>query len=212
MLTLLKDFKTNALRESVAELLRDAMSEEQLRPGEQLAEANLSSQLKVGRGTVREALLILAQEGLVAHSQNRGFFVSELTDTDYREYKQVRMVLETLALTLARRQISAEDIRQLGRLKNEIIEAFRSEDFRLCVRTDFEFHRKVWEKSGNSCLSNTLNRVMVPFVTFTIVYGRKVLGATEELYDQRHQLYIDYLKGESTKSADECVRFHLELG
>ena len=50
--------------------------------------------MNVSRGPVREALLVLAQEGLVSHSQNYGFSVLEFNEQDRTEVQQVRLPLE----------------------------------------------------------------------------------------------------------------------
>ena len=77
--------KPVALRVRVAEAIRQALLEGQFSPGENLSEVSLAREMNVSRGPVREALLVLAQEGLITHSQNYGFSVLGFTDEDHTE-------------------------------------------------------------------------------------------------------------------------------
>jgi len=209
MKTALPQVKTFAMRQNAADILRNALLEGRFSPGEGLSEVELASQLNVSRVPVREALLLLSQEGLVIHSQNRGFAVIELSEKDRSEIEQVRLPLESLALSLARQRASAEDLNLLERLKDNLLQAFGSQLFVQFIRDDIEFHRKIWETSGNAQLSNVLKRLMIPYFTYHMVYKLKSPELTEELLKLRHQMYLDFLKGQCSRSAEECVRFHL---
>src|SRR5438128_10813307 len=95
-----------ALREGVAQAIRQALLEGRFKPGEYLSDSALAKEMNVSRGPVREALLILAQQGLITHSQNHGFSVLGFSDRDHREIDDIRLRLETLALTLARARMT----------------------------------------------------------------------------------------------------------
>ncbi|HEU0141043.1 MAG: GntR family transcriptional regulator [Bryobacteraceae bacterium] len=198
-----------SMRASVADTLRQAFLDGYFSPGEDISEVALATQLKVSRGPIRDALLILTQEGLVTHSPNRGFSVLQLTDSDFEHIQNVRLPLEALALTLARGRVSREDVEILETLKEKLMEAFRAGNFSAAARCDLEFHSALWERSGNPWLEAALKRIMVPYFTFTMVYRQKPSTLTEAIIEEQHALYIDYIKGESDKSAEECMRIHL---
>src|SRR6185312_1588614 len=86
------------------------------RPGDHLGEVELASHLGVSRGTVREALRHLQQEGLVTAGARGMLRVSQLTPTEVRELFQVREALEGLAvaqiIASPRRQDAAEALRK----------------------------------------------------------------------------------------------------
>ena len=103
----LPQVKPVSIRHTVGETIRRALLEGRFRPGQPLSEVALASEMSVSRGPVREALLVLAQEGLVSHSQNYGFSVLEFNELDRTEVQQVRLPLEVLALELARRNITS---------------------------------------------------------------------------------------------------------
>jgi DNA-binding GntR family transcriptional regulator len=203
--------KTTAIRDSVAPALRQALLDGLFRPGEDLSEVSLAKQLHVSRGPVREALMMLAQEGLVVHEHNRGFSVFQLSESDFTEIPKVRLALEAQALECARDRVSPSDLGELGELKNQIVAAYEQQDFARTTRHDFEFHSLLWEKTGNKWLILALRRIMVPYFTFTMIYKREHPLLTKELLDKQHEWYLEFLRGATSRSASECVHFHLCL-
>jgi len=89
----------STLRERALRSLRAAITSGRYRPGDHLGEVELASHLGVSRGTVREALRHLQQEGLVT-AGNRGMLrVNSVTPREIRELFRVRAALEGLAVT-----------------------------------------------------------------------------------------------------------------
>src|ERR671914_35648 len=105
-----------SMRQTVVETIRQALLEGRFHPGQPLSEVALASEMNVSRGPVREALLVLAQEGLVSHSQNYGFSVLAFNEHDRTEVQQVRLPLEILALELAKQKITEPDLQDLRSL------------------------------------------------------------------------------------------------
>src|SRR6478735_3441645 len=94
----LPQLKAVSMRESVGEVIRKALYDRRFNAGESLSEARLAAEMGISRGPVREALLVLVQEGLLTHSPNRGFSVINFTAEDLREISEVRVPLEATAL------------------------------------------------------------------------------------------------------------------
>src|SRR5689334_23122426 len=90
----------STLRERALDALRAAITGGQYRPGDHLGEVELASHLGVSRGTVREALRHLQQEGLVTPSARGMLRVRSHTETEIKELFQVRAALEGLAVRL----------------------------------------------------------------------------------------------------------------
>lgn len=211
MEALFPEIKVTAVRESVAELIRAALVEGRLKPGQAVSEPVLAAHLKISRGPIREALLMLAQEGLVSHSQNRGFTVLQLTDDDTRDIAVVRVPLEAVALKTARERSTPDDLGQLSRLKDNLLEASRAGDFGRLAKCDLEFHTALWEKTRNPWLDAALKRVVAPTFVYAMVSLRSSEGVTHEVLTRQHELYLEFLRGECKENAEECVRFHLNL-
>ncbi|PYX78720.1 MAG: hypothetical protein DMG70_30405 [Acidobacteria bacterium] len=199
--------RTSAMRVAAAELIRKGLIEGKFRPGESLSEPALAAELGVSRGPVREALLVLAQEGLIVHNQNRGFSVPKLGPEDHRLITVVQLPLETQVLILARERARELDIRTLEEIKKRLVDISLK---KLNALVHLEFHERIWELSRNPWLEAALRRIMVPFFAFTSMV-HSALELNPQLLDKQHQLYLDFLQGNSTMTAEECVRFHFQF-
>ena len=143
----------STLRERALEALRSAITSGQYRPGDHLGEVELGKHLGVSRGTVREALRHLQQEGLVT-AGNRGMLrVNSVSPREVRELFQVRAALEGLAAA----EIIASPQRDeaVGRLREalgRLVDAGTDGDFAASLEADLGFHLLLCRLSGNSML------------------------------------------------------------
>lgn len=206
---LLPPLKLIAARQNAADAIRKALLQGQFVPGQGLSEVSLAAQLGISRGPVREALLILTQEGLVTHQQNRGFSVIEFTARDQNEIQAIRLPLEAMALELAKPKVTGEDLDRLQELKAELLESYGQTHMADLISAELQFHGYIWEKSDNLWLVNALRRVLVPFYTFAVALEMNRPDLSPELLDRQHSLYIDYLSGVTQISALDCVRSHI---
>lgn len=202
-----------SIRHSIAGALRSALREGRFKFGEDLSEQKLATEMNVSRGPVREALLVLTEEGLITHSPNRGFAVLEFTAQDRAEIDEVRLSLETLALESARGKFSEAELEELQRLKDEVMKLFLDSEYPARDSAEMAFHQMIWAKSGNKWLENSLKRIMTPYFTYSRFLPTVNRNKPDpELVSQQHERYIDFVKGKGKYTAEECVQFHLRLG
>jgi DNA-binding GntR family transcriptional regulator len=147
----------STLRERALESLRSAILSGRYRPGDHLGEVELAGSLGVSRGTVREALRHLQQEGLVTAGTRGMLRVNSLTSTEVHELFRVRAALEALAvrevIASSRRAAAAAALRTaLERLSDEDEPAVRME-------ADLAFHLLLCQLSGNSMLVEAWQRL-----------------------------------------------------
>jgi DNA-binding GntR family transcriptional regulator len=147
----------STLRERALEVLRAAILSGRYGPGDHLGEVELAGSLGVSRGTVREALRHLQQEGLVA-AGNRGMLrVSSLSAHEVRELFRVREALEGLAV----REIIASPGREsaVAALRRALDQLTDDEDFSARIQADLAFHLLLCQLSGNSMLVEAWQRL-----------------------------------------------------
>jgi DNA-binding GntR family transcriptional regulator len=197
------------MRQTVVEAIRQALLNGRFEQGQSLSEVALAAEMNVSRGPVREALLVLAQEGLVTHSQNYGFSVLRLTEQDREEIRQVRFPLEVLALKLARERMGPAALAALEEGIGAICRPFAAGRLADCVMADMNFHARIWDASGNARLAQSLRTLMVPFFAYGSVYKMSRPDLTEQLLEEQHRQYLDFLRGDGVRTAEECVLFHL---
>src|SRR5205809_823198 len=110
------------LHEEAVDRLRQMIVQGQLAPGQRLNERLLCEQLGISRTPLREAIKLLASEGLVALLPNRGAQVAPLEETRLAEALAVMGALEALAGELACRQASDKQIAEVAALHAEMLQ------------------------------------------------------------------------------------------
>jgi DNA-binding GntR family transcriptional regulator len=140
-----------SVADQVAALLRQRILDGEFRPGTQLQELPLASSLGVSRNTMREAIRILALEGLLRRNLHRGVMVSELSLRDVEEIYQLRRMLELPAILAASRP-DAELLKQIRAELQSYEDAVRVSDWPRAVRHDLHFHSLIIRFHGNERL------------------------------------------------------------
>jgi DNA-binding GntR family transcriptional regulator len=150
--------ETTLNRQVYRELLRQLLDGE-IALGTQLDERTLAAQLGVSRTPVREAIIQLVREGLVDYFPYRGHFVKMWTPKEVNDLFEVRKVLEALAVRLAVRKLSQEDIEELHTIVSEIQDTLRRGDIDGFSDADRMFHNTIIQKTGNQTLIDGLDRL-----------------------------------------------------
>jgi DNA-binding GntR family transcriptional regulator len=142
--------------------LRDEIMWGQIAPGTLLSESTLAKRFGISRTPVREALAMLANDGLVTALPKRGHLVHTVSFAEVVDAFRVREALEVEAVTLAVTSISNEEIRQLRILA----ETRTSPDLPAVNR---EFHLTIARATGN--------RILIEFIEKLLVSMQRVLVA-----------------------------------
>ena len=132
--------------------IRDMIVEGELAPGPRISERALCDRFGVSRTPLREALKVLASEGLVELTPNRGARVILLTEPDARDMFEVMGTLEGLAGELAAARITAEDIAAIKALHYQMALHHARRELMPYFRLNQEIHRKIFEISRNRTL------------------------------------------------------------
>jgi DNA-binding GntR family transcriptional regulator len=139
------------LSEYIAEQLREAIVTDQLKAGQRIVEREIAEAMQTSRGPVRDALLLLENEGLVVRYAHRGTFVAELTVQDIEEIYSLRRTIESLALEYLVKRATPEQLDQLDDLVQQMADKVEA-GYRLAEATelDLAFHRALCRLSGHS--------------------------------------------------------------
>lgn len=138
-------FKT--LRENVSEEIRLKILNQELTPGMRIIEQDLSDELGVSRGPIREALRQLEQEGMVEYTRNVGCSVREITIQDVYETYLLRSNYEMIAVRLYEAQFTDEEIARMEEAL-ELMKNLTIENYSKIVSYGCMFHGVIIEKAG----------------------------------------------------------------
>jgi len=147
----LQALKTSA-KQWVYEFVKQQVLDSVIRPGERINDAHLCAALNVSRTPVREALLMLAQEGLVAVFPRHGYFASEISVGFALDAYQLRLILEPIATAMAAERITPTEIAALRRLVDVDIDA-NGNSVADVIALNKRFHVTIAQISGNSRLA-----------------------------------------------------------
>jgi DNA-binding GntR family transcriptional regulator len=143
-----------SLHDELVDRVRSLIVEGQLAPGTRIHESQLGTALGVSRTPLREALKVLASEGLVELVQGRGAVVKKLTSIDVRDMIDVLIALETLAGALACRGASDEAIRALRRTHDEMMDFYAAGNRLEYYWRNQAIHAGLAQLSGNALLAS----------------------------------------------------------
>jgi len=146
--------RRSLLHEETVHRLRDLIVAGDLKAGERVPERVLCERFGVSRTPLREALKVLASEGLIELLPNRGARVAKLTIEDIDEMFPVMAALEALAGELACIRISDEGIAEIRALHYQMALHHTRRELDDYFRLNQKIHEKILEAAGNPTLSN----------------------------------------------------------
>ncbi len=109
-----------ALYEEVAELLRQRIFRRELEPGSWIDELKIAEDYGISRTPLREALKVLAAEGLVTMKVRRGAYVTEVDEKDMSDIYHLLGLLESDAAGVVAARATAEQLRELQAIHDEL--------------------------------------------------------------------------------------------
>jgi DNA-binding GntR family transcriptional regulator len=142
------------LHEELVERLRNLVVEDTLKPGEKVPEKDLCEAFGVSRTPLREALKVLASEGLVALEANRGARVAKVTRAELEKTFPVIAVLEELAGELACRNLSDAEIDEIEKRHDAMIKAYLAKDRKAYFQANQDIHNALIEGARNDILES----------------------------------------------------------
>jgi DNA-binding GntR family transcriptional regulator len=174
------------LRDDVYRRLRDAIVDGTFAPGEQLKDLELAAWLGVSRTPVREALLRLAQGGLVLAQPGRSTIVSTLDARDIRDARDVVAAMHELAVREAVPVLVAADLAAMREANRRFAAALGSGDVQSAVQADDELHGVLVRIAANRALDTVLEQFTPTLrraerLRFGSLQGRKSVTQHDEL-------------------------------
>jgi DNA-binding GntR family transcriptional regulator len=183
-----ENHRRNLLRDDVHLRLRDAIVDGTLAPGEKLRDQELATWLGVSRTPVREALLRLAQTGLVHAAPGRSTTVATLDARAIRDAQAVVAAMHRLAVELAVGQLDAADLDEMREANERFTAAVRRGDADAAIAADDAFHGVPVRAAANGAVEAVLDQFTpvlrrVERLRFSSLAGRASVDLHARLVD-----------------------------
>ena len=201
--------RPDTLMEAVSKYIRDAIVHGDFAPGARLPEIALATSLNTSRGTVREALRVLADRGLVDVFPRRGAFVSQLSPRAIWEITSLRALLEPYAARLAveangSSRVYQDEVRSaFERLRAATVEA----DPLAVADADAAFHRAVFLHCGHQMLLGRLDTIQ--FLSRRIVLTNQLISADAPTLVGQHEPIATAVARRDPEGVEAAVRAHV---
>lgn len=197
-----------ALYEEVAEQLRQRIFSGELRPGDWIDELKIAEEYGISRTPLREALKVLATEGLITMKVRRGAYVTETSPKDLADVYHLMALLETDAAETVARRGSDAGMAELSALHQEL-EASLSNTARFFDINE-RFHMRLLELADNRWqlqMVQDLRKVMKLHRQSSL----QKAGRLEKSLAEHRELMAALLARDGAKAA-ACMRMHMQGG
>ena len=199
-----------ALYQEVAERLRQRIFAHELTPGTWIDEQKLAEQYGISRTPLREALKVLASEGLVELKPRRGCYVTEISPQDLDDIFPLMAMLEGRCAAEAVNNASPADIATLKSIHEQLESAARDGRIDAFFEANQEFHKKIQELAGNRWMLSVIQDLR-KVLKLSRLHSLSLEGRLQQSLDEHRVIMAAFEARESVK-AEKLMHDHLLSG
>ena len=198
--------------------LRRAILSLELEPGSNLDESDFVSRLNVSRTPVREAFLLLANDGLVTISPNRGAYVSNIELSRVREFFEALEISQRVATRWAASRRTSKDLKAINKFRVAFETAARRKDVAAMIRSNIDFHTAIAASCSNSyvlaeysyllTLGFRLSQMSLKLPNNGASYHE---GTNVDAIIDEHREMVSCITAGDAETADRLAREHVTL-
>lgn len=196
------------LYQRVAEQLRERIVAHRMAPGSWIDEQALTVELGISRTPLREALKVLAAEGLVTMKPRRGAYVTEVSERDLSEVFHLLALLESDAAAVVADKASNEQLGELSALHDDLEAAVTERDAFFAANE--RFHMRLLEIADNrwrNQMVTDLRKVMKLYRHHSLFKQGRLEASLKE-----HRKIMSALKARDADKVRELMQLHLAQG
>jgi DNA-binding GntR family transcriptional regulator len=198
------------LYEEVADLIREKIFTHELAPGSWIDEKSLTTQFGISRTPLREAIKVLASEGLITMKIRRGAYVTEVDKQEIAQIFQVIALLEGNACKVVANSATDQQLEILDGIHLRLEKAAADRDIDRFFELNQEFHDKIQEISGNRWM-----RKVITDLRQVLKLQRRnsltKLGRLEQSL-QEHRQILSAIIARNGDLAQDLMNNHLQQG
>ncbi|MDF1609316.1 GntR family transcriptional regulator [Hoeflea sp. YIM 152468] len=197
-----------SLHLELVERIRPLIVERQLEPGDKVPERDLCERFGVSRTPMREALKVLAAEGLVRLEPNRGAWVTVVTVEEVEEVFPILGALEALSGELACANITDAELSHVRRLHDQMMDSYRDRNLAEYFKTNQKIHRAILLAAKNHSLTNACQ-----VLSARMQRARYAANLSEERWAdavKEHEQIIQSLEARDGKRLSQVLARHMK--
>ena len=199
-----------ALYQEVAERLRQRIFAHELTPGDWIDEQKLAEQYGISRTPLREALKVLAAEGLVDLKPRRGCYVTEISRQDIDDIFPLMAMLEGRCAFIAVQLAKPEDICDLKAIHEKLELAAKESRIDAFFEANQEFHRRIQELTNNRWLLSVIQDLR-KVLKLSRLHSLSLEGRLQQSLEEHRVIMAAFEAGDAEK-AEKSMHDHLLYG
>ncbi|MEP9367694.1 GntR family transcriptional regulator [Xanthobacter sp. VNH20] len=196
-----------SLHGELVPLLRDMILGDELQPGDKIPELALCARFGVSRTPLREALKVLAAEGLLVLTPNRGAMVARISDEEIDAYFPIMGALEALAGEIACTRITEAQFAKLKAMHDAMVAHYQAGEVAPYLNLNKAIHAAFFEIAGNAPLTQLYNNLMVRIHAVRFVAKKSPARWREAVED--HDRMMEALAERDGPRLGRILRDHL---
>jgi len=194
------------LSEQVHEYVKNMILKSEIKPGERIPEEKIAAQLGVSRTPIREAMRVLAVQGLVKIYPNRFAEVVTLSQKEIQDLGLLRINLDSLAAQYAIQYGSNADFQKLKKISDECKAAAEAGDIYKRIKKDCDFHIELTRIGKNDILLKIQKEL---YLKIHLLQITKYSSVEDMRRIEHHESIVEYLMERNTEKVLESIYKHL---
>jgi len=203
--------QNKSLREKAYERIKEAIVSLRFEMGKSLNEKDLSSEFRLGRTPIREALQQLANEGLVVIVPRKGAYVSIVSFADFQKLLDTRIMLETHCARRASTRITGETLGGLRDLMSGMEPLIVARNIDALLSIDRQIHMAVVRGLDNEYIEQIASQLYDRVARLWYLSFKNLDESELRARLLSHQLIIDALDRRDPDTAEKAVKNHIEM-
>lgn len=187
--------------------IRDLITQGELRPGEKVSEAQLCKRFDVSRTPLREALKVLAAEGMVELRPRRGAVVASLQPEEIDEIFPIMAALEALAGEMLCKRATPADVARLQALHDRLVAEYKQGDEAAYLLANRAFHETVFELADNPTLRTLYAQILTRIRACRFVVSKTAENWRRAVQD--HEEIMQAIQANDGRRLSRLLRRHV---
>ena len=195
------------LGDKVYRIIKNKILQREVLPGDRLNITELAQALDVSRSLVRNALTLLANDGLVDFFR-RGIFVKRISRKEMQDIYELRKLIESFSLKKGLAAMSDQAIRNIKRQYEQAARDLKKGNLQTCFQLDVDLHQLLVDSSQNSHLIKMFSTCQALMKLVILSDFEHTFNVEQSLAE--HKEIIDSLERRDLASAEQVLLSHFE--
>lgn len=201
-------FRRQTYSSQVVDFIKTSILKGDLAPGDQVKEMVLAERLGISRAPIREALQILAQDGLITSEPQKGKYIRVLSPKEIQDNYTIGGILEGAAAAMSAQAMSEADFNHLHNVLQRLEkQARKAESLAKLTQIDEEFHSALLAGADNAALTE-MARSFCANISKFLLYNHWDQAFTPEEFFQRHRILFEAAQSRDPLRIEQTVREH----